>query len=208
MSFGYLGDTSTKIKQQVKNQGVLSISDVYDLEKKGHIGGSLELIESKSISGASSAIFDSIKETEYDIHYLQIINYAPVTDSTDIRIRFFESGTEESASVYRFAYQFNDDQAGNGQVSDTSETYIRGTFNVGNDTNERGHAYHYFYDLGDSSKSSFNTMMTTVISNNGRNLNAQGGGVLHQQSTVDQIKLFNASGNFSCTAKLYGIKKV
>ena len=28
MSFGYLGDTSTKIKQRVKNDGVLSIDDV------------------------------------------------------------------------------------------------------------------------------------------------------------------------------------
>ena len=30
MSFGYLGDTSTKIKQQVKNNGVISVSEDYD----------------------------------------------------------------------------------------------------------------------------------------------------------------------------------
>ena len=208
MSFGYIGDTSTSVKQQVKNKGILTTQESFDLERQGFLGGSLELIQEQTVSGVSSLIFSSIKETEFDVHFLQIINYHPVSDGTDIRIRFFESGVEESASVYAFAYQFNDDNQGNGQVSDTSETYIRGTFNVGNATNERGNAYHYFYDLADSSKFSFNTMMTTVRGNNGRNLNAQGGGVLPQQSTVNQIKLFNASGNFDCTAKLYGIKTI
>ena len=49
MSFGYLGDTSTKIKQQVKNQGVISVSEAYELEKAGHLGGSLELIASNTV---------------------------------------------------------------------------------------------------------------------------------------------------------------
>ena len=60
MSFVYLGDISTKIKQQVKNQGVISIAEAYELEKAGQLGGSLELIEAKTISGVSSAIFTSI----------------------------------------------------------------------------------------------------------------------------------------------------
>jgi len=33
-----------------------------------------------------------------------------------------------------------------------------------------------------------------------------GSGVLPQTSTVDQIKLFVPTGNFSCTASLYGIR--
>ena len=31
MPFGYLGDTSTKIKQQVKNNGLISVTDNLDL---------------------------------------------------------------------------------------------------------------------------------------------------------------------------------
>ena len=50
MSYGYIGDTSSSIKQQVKNAGVLSMSDVLDLESKGHLGGSLELIETQTFS--------------------------------------------------------------------------------------------------------------------------------------------------------------
>ena len=33
MSFGYLGDTSTKIKQVKKNEGIISIAENYELEK-------------------------------------------------------------------------------------------------------------------------------------------------------------------------------
>ena len=33
MSFGYIGDISTKIKQQVKNQGILSVTELLELEK-------------------------------------------------------------------------------------------------------------------------------------------------------------------------------
>ena len=35
MSYGYIGDTSSSIKQQKNNAGVLSVSDVLDLESKG-----------------------------------------------------------------------------------------------------------------------------------------------------------------------------
>ena len=73
MSFGYLGDTSTKIKQVKKNQGVLSISDVYELEKLGHIGGSLELLQTISISSSTAtADFTNIKEDVYDVHLLTV----------------------------------------------------------------------------------------------------------------------------------------
>ena len=106
MSFGYLGNTSTKIKQQVKNNGVISVNDNLDLTSKGQDSGSLELIESKSISGSSSTIFTDIKEAKYNVHLLKIIDFQPATDGTDCRIRFFESGTEETASVYQFAFEW------------------------------------------------------------------------------------------------------
>ena len=208
MSFGYLGDTSTKIKQQVKNQGVISISEAYELEKAGQLGGSLELIEAKTISGVSSAIFTSIKETKYNVHLLEIIDYQPVSDNTDIRVRFFESGVEETASVYQYAFEFMTANGARGEVQDTTSDYISATFNTGNSTNEKANSYIYFYNLGISTKYSFQTMHT-VLTNGSTDLNvAFGGGVLPQASAVNQIKLYNASGNFSCTAKLYGVKEV
>ena len=208
MSFGYLGDTSTKIKQQVKNQGVISISENYELEKAGHLGGSLELIEEKSISGVSSAIFTSIKEAKYDVHLLTINNFQPVTDTTDIEVRFFESGVEETASVYQYAFEFMTANGSRQEVQSTSSTHLRATFNTGNSTNEKSVSYNYFYNLGNSAKYSFHTMQTKGLTNNTDFVTAFGGGSLPQTSTVDQIKLYNSGGNFSCTAKLYGVKEV
>ena len=208
MSFGYLGNTSTKIKQQVKNNGVISVNDNLDLTSKGQDSGSLELIESKSISGSSSAIFTDIKEAKYNVHLLKIIDFQPATDGTDCRIRFFESGTEETASVYQFAFEYMTAGGSRQEVQDTSESYLRATFNTGNSTNEKANSYIYFYNLGVSTKYSYQTMHT-VLTNGSTDLNvAFGGGVLPQASTVNQIKLYNGSGNFTCTANLYGVKKI
>ena len=35
MSFGYIGDTSTSVNQKVKNKGILSIQENFDLERQG-----------------------------------------------------------------------------------------------------------------------------------------------------------------------------
>ena len=73
MSYGYLGDTSTKIKQVKKNDGILTPSDVLDLESKGHIGDSLQFIANQTHSSDVSTIdFTSIKDglagSEYYIY--------------------------------------------------------------------------------------------------------------------------------------------
>jgi hypothetical protein len=201
----YIGTQPNNVKQNI---GIYNPNEILRLTKDGHWGGSLELIEEKSISGVSSAIFTSIKETKYDVHFLQIIDFLPATDGTDCRIRFFESGVEESASVYEVAYNFNSQSSVTGEVKSTGQDRLRGTFNVGNASNEAGNYYSYFYNLGDSTKYSFQTMHGSHIANTGELSSAFGGGVLPQASTVDQIKLFNGSGNFSCTAKLYGVKQI
>ncbi len=105
MSYGYIGDTSTSIKQQVKNTGVLSVSNVLDLEGKGHLGGSLELIEEQTVSGVATVNFTNLKGNIYDAHFLTIENFTPVNDNVLLSIRFAESGTLETASVYMVACQ-------------------------------------------------------------------------------------------------------
>ena len=39
------------------------------------LGGSLELIQSQTVSSVSSIAFTSIKESVYDVHFLQISNF-------------------------------------------------------------------------------------------------------------------------------------
>ena len=99
MPFGYIGQNQTK--QKVKNSGVLSSFDVSLLEKKGQAGGSLELIESQTISSTVAQVdFTSIKENLYDVHLLVLKKMTTENDNKRVTLRFFESGTIETASVY------------------------------------------------------------------------------------------------------------
>jgi len=94
MSFGYIGDISTKIKQQVKNTGILSISEAFDLERQGFLGGSIELIQSQTVSGVASVQFTSIKGSEYDNHLMECVNLSLDSDNSNIRfdVRFSSDG--------------------------------------------------------------------------------------------------------------------
>ena len=71
MAFSYVGNFPN---QQVSNSGVLSLDDINNLESTGELGGSLELIQSQSVSGVSQVDFTSIKQTKYDVHYVQLIS--------------------------------------------------------------------------------------------------------------------------------------
>lgn len=207
MSFGYLGDTSTKIKQQVKNQGVLSISEAYELEKAGHLGGSLELIQEQTVSGVTAIDFTSIQESKYDVHLLQTLDIEH-TSTAQTRLQLFEGGVLETASVYQYAFLQGES---NGNFYDTlrsqSEGFIYVTYsNNGTNTGDLESSYIYLYNLGNSSKYSFVSMQSIFQDNNVFKLQF-GGGVLTQTSTVDGIRLDFQGASTNGTAKLYGVKQ-
>ena len=207
MSFGYLGDTSTKIKQQVKNQGVISISEAYELEKAGQLGGSLELIQEQTVSGVSVIDFTSIQETKYDVHVLQTKDMVH-TSTAQTRLQLFEGGVLESASVYEYAFQQGQsDGTFSDALRDTSESFIYVTYsNNGTNTGDIESSYIYLYNLGNSSKYSKITMHS-IFQDDGVIKFQYGHGVLPQASAVDGIRLDFQSASTNGTAKLYGIKQ-
>ena len=158
MSYGYVGDTSTSIKQQVKNAGVLSVSDVLDLEGKGQLGGSLELIEEQTFSGVTYVDFTSIQENKYDVHFLEVINVDFSGGQSSLGIQFYESGVLETASVYQYANQYGQTDGTFGESKSTGISHIFiNAANFGFTSTDSGHTYVYLYNLGDSSKYSFLT---------------------------------------------------
>tara|TARA_R100001163_G_C5055366_1_gene191839 strand:- start:1123 stop:1686 length:564 start_codon:yes stop_codon:yes gene_type:complete len=170
--------------------------------------GKLELIETQTVSGVSAINFTSIKESTYDVHFLTVNNFKPVTDNVILSYRLYESGTLENASVYMAAYREYYGVSTFTTFSSAAISRVRIIENIGNDTAESGNAYHYFYNLGDSSKYSFSSGMTMGIFTDGNKIGAFGGGVLPQTSAVDgiQIGTYEYPSNFSATASLYGIK--
>ena len=207
MPFGYLGTTPN---QQLNNSGVFSVSEALQVQKDGEWGGSLQLIEEKSISGVSSAIFTDIKEAKYDVHFLEIIDYQPVSDGTDIRIRFYESGVLETASVYQHASQRAglNPSVGFLEAKNTGQDKISTLFGSGTATGENDSGYAYFYNLGDSSKYSFATFQCVGLTNESYYQGSFGSAVLPQASTVDGIRILMNSGNYNdFKVSLYGIKE-
>ena len=212
MAYGYLGQNTPN--QTVNNSGVFSITDSADLESQGKLGGSLELIEEQTTSGAVSYNFTSIKENVYDVHLLQISGYTSPNGSQDFGLRFYESGVLENASVYQYAYQQCGIGGGFYENKSTGANHIR--FDNTGSENWVQHLYVYLYNLGNSSKYSFTTQQamprrnTTGGSYNSSGTYAMfGGGVLPQASTVDGIQIYNsATTSTGGTAKLYGVKQI
>lgn len=203
----YLGTQPNDVK---KNIGLYTPSEILQLTKDGSWGGSLELIQEQTVSGVATVDFTNLKGNIYDAHYLTIENFKPVNDNVLLSIRFAESGTLETDSVYMVSCA---EYYSNGSFSDFKSTgisRIRVIENTGNGTNEVGNAYIYLYNLNDSSKFSNLTFQTQGQGVDNLPIGAFGGGLLPQTSTVDQIQIgtYDVSSNFSLTAKLYGIKQL
>ena len=207
MPYGYVGDISTKIKQSKKNNGVLSVNEVADLQTDGNWGGSMELIEAQTVSGVSSVIFDEIQESRYDIHFLQATNWQPAGNDY-LAMRFYESGTIEDQAVYEHALQYgylpHTSSGAFGENKSTGVSFLRFLPDETSTSTDGGQGYCYIYNAGNSSKYTLYTQQTM-----GHDFFWFGGGVLPQTSTVDGIYLFGAStgSNMSGTFKLYGVKQ-
>ena len=209
MPFGYIGQNQTK--QKVKNSGVLSSFEISHLEKQGHASGTLELIETQTISSNVAAVdFTNIKGSQYDVHFLETINIKNATDDQQFAFRLSVGGTFDTDNDYQRAI-YSLDAAGNGGESrDNNIGNIFYTLNQGNATNEKGNGHAYFYNLHNSSKMSYITFQSTQINNNGYYKMNLGGGVYDQTASVDGIRIFmsNSSNIASGVFKLYGIKQL
>ena len=211
MPFGYIGQNQPK--QKVKNEGVLSSFDVSLLEKKGHAGGSLELIEEQTADGTSTSLnFTDLKENIYDVHLLQVHSMFTSSANKLIRIRLSnDGGSSFIASGYQYAYQIMQSNGSFSEQNSTSDTYINVHTNVGTVILESANFYVYFYNLGNSSKYSFLTHQSSSMDNTGTILGSTfGGGVLPTAETHNAIQLIepNLLGNLTGNAKLYGVKQI
>ena len=204
MSYGYLGVTPN---QKVANNGVFSITEVNDLIEQGSWGGSMELIETQTVSGVSSVIFDEIQESKYDVHFLLATNWQPAGNDY-LAIRFYESGTIEDQAVYEHALQYgylpHTSSGAFGENKSTAISYLKFLPDETSTSSRSGQGYCYIYNAGNSSQYTYYSQQTM-----GHDFLWYGGGVLPQTSTVDGIYLFGADtgSNIVGTFNLYGVKQ-
>lgn len=210
MSFGYIGDTSTSVKQQVKNKGILTTQESFDLERQGFLGGSLELIQSQTISSSVSTItFTSIKESKYDVHLLQIDNLQRDTNGTTLLQFSNDGGSSFETSSYENADVRNQSNSSFQEDRSTSATSITLTNTAGASANESVNMYCYFYNLGNSSKYSFVTLQGSYLISS-TYATTFGGGVYSVAETINAFQILaSTSVNYdSGNIKLYGVKQI
>jgi hypothetical protein len=203
----YIG---TQVNDVVKNTGLYTPSEILQLEKDGHWGGSLELIEEQNVSGVTTLNFTNIKENIYDVHFLHLINY----ESNTITNRFThmrlsnDSGSSYETSNYQYAQQYGGTNGAFGELKSTSATsWEKVLGNIANTGNANG--YCYLYNLGNSSKYSFMTNhQMGKESTAGTGYFHFGGFAYTVAETINAIQLFIPADEFSSlTAKLYGVKQ-
>lgn len=208
MPYGYLGQTPN---QQVKNSGVFSVGDAKALTDVGQLGGSLELIQSQTISSNTAQVdFTNIKGAKYDVHLLQASNIKNATDDQQFAIRMSVGGTFDTDNDYQRAIFTLSADSGSDESRDSNINNIFFTLNQGNATNEKGNGYAYFYNLHNSLTKSFVTLQTTTINVNGWYKQNYGAGVYDQTASVDGIRICMSNGSniASGVFNLYGVKQI
>tara|TARA_R100001460_G_scaffold24786_2_gene49779 strand:+ start:4497 stop:5096 length:600 start_codon:yes stop_codon:yes gene_type:complete len=197
----YIG---TQPNDVIKNIGLYTPSEILQLTKDGSWGGSLELIQSQSVSGATTCNFTSIKENIYDVHLLQLDDLESASQMySEIRLSN-DGGSSYETANYQRAVQYggtNGSFGGNDSTSADRFTIL----NISN-ANEPQSLYVYLYSLGSSSKYSFITHHAPPS-----NIYMYyGNGAYAVAETINAIQVLNSAGaSFTGgTAKLYGLKQL
>ena len=194
----YLGTQPNNVK---KNIGLYTPSEILQLEKDGHWGGSLELIAEETFTTSSAVENTSIQENKYDVHLLHIV--ANGSTSMNSGIQFYESGVLETASVYQYALKSG---ASTNTFGDTKSTGANRIYTVNFGATYKTGVYIYLYNLGNSSKYSSITFQGNQDLN-GYHTMFFGGGVLPQASTVNGFRIYINTGTITGEYKLYGVKQ-
>jgi len=201
MPYGYLG---TQPNQTVKNTGVLSVTDVAELQSQGKLGGSLELIEEQTVTSPTSSInFTNIKGSQYDVHFLTILGYETNGGGSElVVIRFSnDGGSTYESSNYGNAQQVCATGGTFSEIRGTSDSAIQLSYT--NNT-EQSNNYVYLYNLNNSSKYSFATFQGLK---QGADISF-GGGVYAVAETINALQVTTGVACDVATIKLYGVKQI
>ena len=201
--YGYIPEVAQSFGD---NTGVFDPADINNLvaDNKWTQYGQLELIETKTGTGVSAIDFTDIKEDVYNVHFVTIV--AGISNTGSVQIRFFEDGVLETASVYDVAYQNGTATGSFTESRFTSEDRLFATRTGTAD--EPRQAYNYLYNLGDSTKYSFQTMHAVSRKTGTTACDIRfGSGVMHQASQVDGIRFLETGGGLlTGSISLYGIR--
>ena len=197
----YLGTQVNNVKE---NKGIYTPNEILQLTKEGSWGGSLELIQTETVSGATSSInFTNIKGANYDVHFLTILGYETNGGGSELTsIRFSnDGGSSYESSNYQNAQQVCATGGTFSEIKGTSDSAIGLSYT--NNT-EQSNNYVYLYNLNKSGSYSFATFQGMK---EGADI-AFGGGVYAVAETINALHVLTGVACNKATIKLYGIKEI
>jgi hypothetical protein len=204
--FGYIGK---EVNQEFfDNKGIFNPEDVIrlDQENKWSTFGQLEHIQTQTASNVATLSFDSIKETEYKVHFITMSDYVPTVDNRHISIRFKNAGTTDTGNSYEYAMQRNTASTGS-ELKSAGDTKMWQVYSTGSATNETAHGYCYVYNAGDSNKFTYITTQYTNINKDSNQNSNFTMAVYRVANQVSGIEFGTSGDNISrATFSLYGIR--
>ena len=204
MSFGYLGDISTKIKQKVKNQGVISVAEAYELEKKGQLTGSYELITRTVLSSQTDTEFTTLRESEFDVHVFQFEQIV-MSGADTLRAVVSNDGgsTYETGSNYDGELQ---SVTANGSASqDDRDGFTSWDRILQNQANVEMSGTLTVYNMGDAT--CYTSAHQEVQSRTSSGVQTKHGGHVYLvKETVNAIKFQLSSNNMTGAISVFGYK--
>ena len=178
--------------------------------------GKLELIETQTVSGASTFNFTNLKETIYNVHLLTgIIHFDGTANSNyDAYIRVSNDGgsTYESGANYEYAYvNAKGESTSFNERRDTASTYFR-IEGAADRTACSLNFYIYLYNLGDSGKYSFMTFQDSAVIyvSGAEQYRARFGGQVYDVAeTINALQFSTNATQYDTdtVVSLYGIKE-
>ena len=202
--YGYVG-VDIPAQSFGANKGVFNPAEINELvaDNKWTTFGQLELIETQTVTSVTNIDFTDIKQDIYNVHFMTITASQNVANE-NVSIRFFENGTVQSGTYYQWALQNGGADGTFSESKSTTGTRVIGTRFA--DSGDPLTSYQYFYNLGDSTKYSFQTMHS-VVDHSGVFEMRFGGGVMSRTTEVDGIRAYQNTGDqITGTFSLYGIR--
>ncbi len=192
------------------NKGIFNPKDIYDLTRADKYTnyGQLELIETQTISSTVEyVIFDDIKESEYNVHFMTINGLRKSSNGSTLLTLSNDNATTFETSNYDYLIQRTQTNGSFAEEKSTSAPSIRLTNTVSTGTGETGNLFCYMYNLGSSTEFSYFTYHT------GYGINATfafglGSAIYHTAETVNAFRIQTTTADIitNCTVSLYGMR--
>jgi hypothetical protein len=171
----------------------------------------LRLINETSFTDVSSVNIENVFSADFDIYKLTLDIGKSSGGVVSVEHRLINAaGSVVSASNYDFV-TLKLDSGGSFATNDraTNSNDIRGLGQVGTDVNTHSDsAVAYYFDPFKSTCYTFLTMQSSYFADASpdRHFGYKGAAVLKQAASMSGINIFSTSGNYTGTAKIYGLR--